>query len=43
MASEFLTNFYEKHFGNETLVPLYSKKVFYKLLEEMNNKGEIKE
>jgi hypothetical protein len=35
MPSDFLISFHQKHFAG-TDVPLYSKQVFYKLLEEIN-------
>ena len=41
MPSNFLINFHQKYFAG-TEVPIYSKQVFYKLLEEIkkNSTGE---
>ena len=38
MPCDFLINFHQKHFAG-TDVPIYSKQVFYKLLEEINKIG----
>jgi hypothetical protein len=35
MPNDFLISFHKKHFAG-TDVPIYSKQVFYKLLEEIN-------
>jgi hypothetical protein len=40
MSSDFLISFHQKHFAG-TDVPLYSKQVFYKLLEEINKIKEV--
>ena len=35
MPSDYLIGFHQKHFSG-TDVPVYSKEVFYKLVEEIN-------
>ena len=40
MPSKFLIGFHQKHFAG-TDVPIYSKEVFYKLLEEINKIKEV--
>jgi hypothetical protein len=42
MPSDFLVGFHQKNFASSD-VPVYSKQVFYKLLEEINNFKEIDE
>ena len=40
MPSDFLISFNRKHFPDED-VPIYSKKMFYKLVEEINKSRRV--